>query len=318
MGVEFGVGAWSLENIIAAPRSWHQRHIDALHFARRAEALGFESMWFAEHHHVYSGYNSAQFPIFAACAAVTERIKVCGGVSLLPIQGAYRISEGAAALDSIAPGRLRMALALGYAGREYRAAGIDRKKKVSIMEAQLDRLFGDLAERIGATELWIGAHAHIAMRRAARYAMPIFIQQVFDPEEVRAIRRICEEEAEQRAVRVTGARQQIHIHNTIWANKDVGSRDRAKQRWHAMLQHYGTHIMKEDADIPATGVSYDPRDACLIGSPQQVVDGLARLIEGGADGIHFHMQTTSAEPGDVEEQMEIIASEVLPHLRGLK
>ena len=117
MGVEFGVGAWSLENIIAAPRSWHQRHIDALHFARRAEALGFESMWFAEHHHVYSGYNSAQFPIFAACAAVTERIKVCGGVSLLPIQGAYRISEGAAALDSIAPGRLRMALALGYAGR---------------------------------------------------------------------------------------------------------------------------------------------------------------------------------------------------------
>ncbi len=315
--LEFGIGALSLENLLGAPRVWHKRYEDAIHQTKRAEALGFESVWFAEHHHVYSGYLPAQFPIFAACAAATKTIRVCGGVTLLPVNGAERLSDGCAAVDSIAPGRLRLGLALGYAEREYLAFGTERKKRAPVFEEQLGLLLGKYADRVGKTELWVGAHADAAMKRAARYDLSLFIQQIFDPVEMRRVKDMCAEEQ----MKTNGklGRQKFGVHNVIWANKDKGSQERALGRWQEMLTHYGTHIMKDSGDVMATGVTFVPRQSYLIGTPQEVVDGCAELItKGGADGIMFHIQTSPAQRDEVDEQMEIIAKEVIPHLRGLK
>ncbi|MDG2003497.1 MAG: LLM class flavin-dependent oxidoreductase [Novosphingobium sp.] len=295
---------------------------NALRQAQLAEQLGFDSIWFPDHHFVYSGYLSAQFPIFAACAAVTEKIMLCGGITLLPIQGASRVAEASAAVDAIAPGRLRLALALGYAGREYSSAGIDRKKRGRVFESELEELLTRYADRVGETELWIGAHADVAIRRAARFGLSLFIQQIYDPAELLRVKTMCAEERASsfRSDIVSETRKQrVAIHNVVWAHPDKSAADQARDRWHAMLAHYGTHIMKKEADMQATGVSFDPSQSYLVGSSQQIVDGLAPLItEAGADAIIFHIQTTSATAELVDEQMQTLATEVIPHLRDLK
>lgn len=313
--LEIGLGTWALESLGEAPRSWHELYRAAQRTAVHAESLGFESMWFAEHHHVYSGYLPSQFPVMAACAAVTERIKVCGGVTLLPLNGAARIAGGAAALHDLSSGRLRLALGLGYVDREFRAAGIERRERARLFEAYLDELLGDYRAALGNTELWVGAHADKPIVRAARYGRSLLLQQIFDPVEVRRLRTLWEAELRPRADETP----RIGLMTPIWASRDPLEIAQARERWDAMGRHYARHIMQDMADAHAAGIDMGAGETFVAGSPGYIVERLAPLVEhGGVDALFLFVQTPSATPTQVHDQMALLAAEVVPHLRAIR
>jgi len=313
--LEVGVGVWTLENTVEHPHDWHDLYAGARRMARHAERLGFESMWFAEHHHVYSGYLPAQFPVFAACAAVTERMRMCGGVTLLPLNGSERIADGSAAMDAIAPGRLRLALALGYVEREFRAAGIDRRTRARLFESHLQQLLALPQERVGNTEFWVGAHKDAPIRRAARFGCPLYLQQIFDPAELRRIRNLWESEF------------QPHSHNRpcigllapIWAHENGASVARARARWDSMGRHYAHHIMTDVTDLSAAGIDMSAGETFVAGNCHYIVDRLAALVErGGVDALFLFVQTPDAAEPEVADQLALLSAEVVPHLRRLR
>jgi len=95
---------------------------DMLREPDRAEALGFHSVWFAEHHfHNYGGHIPSVAVLGAAVAQRTKRIRIGSGIGLLPLQDPIRVAEEFAMLDCLSGGRLEFGIGRGFQKAEYDA-----------------------------------------------------------------------------------------------------------------------------------------------------------------------------------------------------
>ena len=82
------------------------------------EHLGWDSVWFSEHHcAAYSFGNPAV--IAAAAAQRTKRIRIGTGVSLLPLHEPIFLAEQYGLLDVLSNGRLEYGIGRGYLMQEY-------------------------------------------------------------------------------------------------------------------------------------------------------------------------------------------------------
>lgn len=175
--LEIGVGFWSMQSTYLRPRPPASLYREAAAEARRAEELGFDALWMGEHHLSYDGYCPSLLPAAAAFFTATDRIKVGTGVLVLPFHPAERVAEGCAALQSIAPGRLRTAMGIGYRDVEFAAAGLKVRQRARLMDDRLDRLLSSpLRDRFGETELWFGTGNTAGVTRAARHGASVLLQ----------------------------------------------------------------------------------------------------------------------------------------------
>ncbi|MBM3140498.1 MAG: LLM class flavin-dependent oxidoreductase [Chloroflexi bacterium] len=96
-----------------------------LGYARDAEALGYDSVWFAEHH--FSNYGYIPNPLLLAThvAAETERIRLGTAVLVLPFWNPLRVAEDIALTDQLTGGRLEVGVARGYQPFEFRRFGLE-------------------------------------------------------------------------------------------------------------------------------------------------------------------------------------------------
>jgi len=99
-----------------------QFYQDMLSETDRAEAYGFHSVWFAEHHfHNYGGHIPSVPVLGAAVAQRTKKLRIGSGISLLPLQDPIRIAEEYAMLDCLSGGRLEFGIGRGFQRHEYDA-----------------------------------------------------------------------------------------------------------------------------------------------------------------------------------------------------
>lgn len=88
------------------------------------EELGYDSVWFGEHHYARYSFGSPA-TIAMAAAARTTRIRVGTGVSLLPLHHPLRLAEEYAMLDVLSDGRLDYGVGRGFLKTAYDVFGID-------------------------------------------------------------------------------------------------------------------------------------------------------------------------------------------------
>lgn len=86
-----------------------------------AERLGYDSLWFAEHH--FTGYSMTPSPVqmMTYMAGRTSKIKLGSAVVVLPWHDPLRVTEEIAMLDILSNGRIRMALGRGAGRVEFDA-----------------------------------------------------------------------------------------------------------------------------------------------------------------------------------------------------
>ena len=90
----------------------------------QAERLGYDSVWFGEHH--YAAYSFGAPSVMAmAAAGRTKRIRLGTGVSLLPIHHPVRLAEEYATLDVLSGGRLEYGIGRGFLRYALDLFGID-------------------------------------------------------------------------------------------------------------------------------------------------------------------------------------------------
>jgi probable F420-dependent oxidoreductase len=112
--------------------------------ARRADALGFESVWVAEHL-VFPSRFTSRYPyaadgvppirpdsplldplvVLTHVAAATERIRLGTNVYLLPLRHPLATARMATTLDVLSGGRLTLGIGVGWLAEEFEAAGVD-------------------------------------------------------------------------------------------------------------------------------------------------------------------------------------------------
>ena len=116
-------------------------------FARTAEEVGFESIWFPDHvvmpvgygsRYPYQDYEGEQFERYpydttafpepftalAYVAGATDRIKLRTGVLILPERNPVLFDKQLATLDALSGGRVELGIGIGWLREEFEALGI--------------------------------------------------------------------------------------------------------------------------------------------------------------------------------------------------
>lgn len=110
---------------VERPASWR----DLLHMAQTAEAVGFDSIWVADHllyrddRHQTDVAPWEAWSMLAALAAVTERIEIGPLVACTAFHNPAMIAKKAETIDEISGGRLILGLGSGWNQPEFDAYG---------------------------------------------------------------------------------------------------------------------------------------------------------------------------------------------------
>ncbi len=113
-----------------------------LDLARRAEALGFDSVWVGDHliYDLPGGVTRGPYEAWttlAAIAAATSRVELGPLVASTSFHAPAMLAKQAATVDAISGGRLIVALGAGWNKREYTAFGFPFDQRVSRFEEAL-------------------------------------------------------------------------------------------------------------------------------------------------------------------------------------
>lgn len=114
---------------------YEPRWADLRTMARRAEEVGFDSLWVGDHY-LYRDAQGARGPWeawtqLAAIAAVTERIAIGPLVAATSFHAPGVLAKMAATVDEISGGRLVLGLGAGWNATEYHAFGFPYDARVA-------------------------------------------------------------------------------------------------------------------------------------------------------------------------------------------
>src|SRR5215813_8827937 len=165
-------------------------------FARRAEGLGYDSLWASDHvvlpwriasRYPYSA--TGDFPLppatdflepltaLALVAGVTERVALGTTVLVLPHRHPLLAAKMLATLDHLAPGRVILGAGVGWMREEIEALGAPYDRRGAWRRDEraahageffrFDALACRPAPARGTIPIWIGGHTPRALRRVA-------------------------------------------------------------------------------------------------------------------------------------------------------
>jgi probable F420-dependent oxidoreductase len=158
--------------------------------ARAAEQAGIDDLWVADHLALApedsqgsDGRYVEPLATLAYLAGITERVRLAVGVLIVPYRPALLIAKWAASIQELSGGRLVLGVGLGWMEKEFRALGVDPRRRGAITDATLAFLqecfAGDEVEANGQTFLFrprpmrppiiVGGAPPHAIRRAVRF-----------------------------------------------------------------------------------------------------------------------------------------------------
>src|SRR5215831_14776021 len=114
--------------------------------AKRLDALGFDTLWLAEHHFQHEGYECLPNILMVAVhlAHVTRRLRVGCGFNIAPMWHPLRLAEDFAVADILTQGRTIFGVGRGYHTREVETFGapiIDQNANRDLFEEQVEIIF---------------------------------------------------------------------------------------------------------------------------------------------------------------------------------
>jgi alkanesulfonate monooxygenase SsuD/methylene tetrahydromethanopterin reductase-like flavin-dependent oxidoreductase (luciferase family) len=285
-------------------------------YLARAEELGFEGGWVMEQA-IGPTPLLAPLEVLAYAAACTERLRLGVAVLVSSLHDPLQLAAAITAVDRLSHGRLDVGISAGGGFRKFSAFGVDRATFVSrftegltLMKAawsdeprvRFDGRFWQVDDlpihpkpvQRPHPPLWFGANAPTALARAVRHGDAFLgagsSTTAAFAEQVVTVRRELEKQDRDPAGFPIGKRVYLVV------GDDPAQ---ARERVLAGLHHiYGA--MPGIEDVPVSG------------TPADLVRGLSEVRAAGAEMILLH--PLSADVGEHREQMERLATDVLPHL----
>jgi luciferase family oxidoreductase group 1 len=119
---------------------------NSLQAAQRAEALGYQRFWMAEHHNLAGIASSATSVLLGWIAQGTKKIRVGSGGIMLPNHSPLVIAEQFGTLENLFPGRIDLGLG--------RAPGTDRAT-MRALRRDMDSAANDFAENVKELQFYL-------------------------------------------------------------------------------------------------------------------------------------------------------------------
>ena len=349
--MEFGILFTSHPNTEAEPYPHRDVHARVTQQIVRADELGYDYAWVAEHHFsneygimpdvfVYAGY----------LAPLTKRIRIGTAVVTLPLANPLRVAENTAFVDILSNGRFALGLGSGYRKYEFDGFGVDFDTRRDIQEEALPLLL-DLLHRRRIDhrgerfKFKVDGHYEVFPHSLQQPHPPIFLASATDRSIAVAARmglglflsswtpfvELARQSAHYRALltetppglRANPARGHVDVARGVYvAETDAKAQRESEPGIMRNLVHFGSghtsgYLGTVSQDVGATPRDYDAlsRDIILHGSPATVVakiEELQAMARNASIMLHF-------PPWYGHEKalasLELFAGEVMPKFR---
>ena len=276
-----------------------------------AEALGFHSIFLVEHHFTGAGQLSASLNLLTYLAARTSRIRLGTGVIVVPWHNPVLLAEQAATLDVLSNGRLDLGVGKGYRPKEFDGFCIPIEEATERFEESMELIKKSLSsnERFSFHSkrwnfnnivvepppiqnphppFWVAAGRPESIRSAAQAGYSLLLDQfaTFDVtlERFRIYREAVEATGRKfDPMNVAVARGAAIVCNEeereIAITSRMGSLDRMNRLATSNDGRYRSS-MASDPDLRKAA-----EQGTLIGTPDEIIDHINQLGNGGIDYI---------------------------------
>src|SRR3984893_15306523 len=106
--------------------------------AQLAEASGFDSCFFGEHHQDHAEFLPSPLIVATAVAARTTRLRVGTSVILLPLHHPVHVAEDVITLDLVSKGRVLLGVGIGYQPADFRAFSVPMEARAGGWEETIE------------------------------------------------------------------------------------------------------------------------------------------------------------------------------------
>lgn len=317
-----------------------QRTKNLLEEATTADRLGLDVFAIGEHHRP-DYVASSPAVLLAAIAALTERIRLSSAVTVLSSDDPVRVYQQFSTIDLISDGRAEIMAGrgsfiesfplFGYRLEDYDALFSEKLHLLALLaNNKVVSNEGRFTQKLeGVTvyprpvqdplPVWVAVGGTPqSVVRAAQYNMPLMLAIIggrwaqFAPF-VRLYKQSLEEAGHNVAAAQVGITQHCYI-----AEDAQQARDEYYPAHHGVFSKIG----KERGWMPGGRAEFDagcgPDGHLLVGSPQQVIDKLAREYEAfGNTRFQVQMSIGNLPHDKVMRSIELFATKVAPVLRAL-
>lgn len=121
----------------------YRRQIEEVELVDR---IGFDQVWFYEHHLMPYGPAPSPNLLIAAAARTTKRVRFASMVNILPFRHPLQVAEEAAMLDNLTDGRFDLGLGRGLRPAEFDGFGVDQQQSRAMFLESFEiirRIFAD-------------------------------------------------------------------------------------------------------------------------------------------------------------------------------
>ena len=318
----------------------------------KAEELGFDAVWLAEHHFQWYGIATDLMVLASWAAARTRRIRIGTAIAVLPFHHPLRLAEQVATVDIISGGRLDFGIGRGYQAAEYAGFGMSMDESKSrfaecleiVLKAWTEEAFsyeGQYTQVQDVTVLpkplqkphppvyvasWMTPET---IRFAAERGFPILAPAGLASDQIRTNYQLYRETLESLGRDSSNLELPALVH--IYVDEDD---ERGRQigmehslRYGASLVTLGTPIQKggqlskdyehyRDFGEAGRVMKETRQELMLFGNP----DTVARKIEWMRDELDVHYVMCWMNMGGLDQErilrsMKLFATEVMPRFR---
>ena len=307
----------------------------------RAEELGYDNVWLAEHHFTEDGYNPSPLPTAAAIAARTSRIRIGTYILLMPFQHPVRVAEDTTCIDIWSNGRFDLGVGQGYAANEFHSLSIPRQERSARLaegvelvrrlwtedKVTFDGRFTQVKDLTLSPKpvqqphipLWIGARADKAIQRVAR--LGCHLMATLGPDPAPLYIKTLQEHGYEPANFNIGQIRLVYV-----AESEDQAWDDIQEHIHNSMEYYGK-IMAEANDVPGDDQMWRFKDArelrdsgfgkaAMIGTPDKVARRLEHFCQNyQCTHFVFGAQLPGFDPQKVTRSLELFAKEIMPSFR---
>jgi probable F420-dependent oxidoreductase len=284
-------------------------------FLAQAAEAGIDHVCCGDHVSFFTGLGFDGLVQATALAMLHPALPIYSGVYLLPLRHPVLVARQLADIARLAPGRLIFGVGVGGENpKEFEACGIPHTERGARVTEGIDvvrtlwrdtpaSFKGRFTEFAGVSidpkpvqrpgpPIWVGGRSDAALKRAGRQGDG-WVSYVVQPERYAQSLAKIHEAAEQAGRRLDGF---VAAHLTfITVGRDYES---AERTWVRILSR------RYAQDFGPLARKYG-----VIGTPEQCAEQMDRFARAGC---HYFVMNPIGDPQDEREQLEAIASEVIP------
>lgn len=345
--MKFGLLLTSHPDHATEPYPHHAVHARTTREVLRAEELGYDSVWIAEHHFSNRyGILPDPFSYLSYLAAKTTRIKLGAAVMIVPLHHPMRIVENAAFVDILSNGRFQLGLGSGYRPYEFEGLGVDYETRREKQEEAIPLILGGFHDKRVSTDgkhyrfkmdegyeilpqpvqrphppFYMAAGTDGSIANAARWGFGLMQSSLPDLDTIAAhIAHYRRHMGEARApYKENPAFGRVDVARMVYvAPTDAKAREESEagivRHTKSFMSGTGGYLgtVTEKRDEAAFAYDHLVKSTVLHGSPDTVLRKLEQFAAIGTTSIMVHYPPYYG-PERTLAMLELFAKEVLPH-----